>query len=534
MKRTNLILMVLAFLMAVPMSMSATKQTLGWLHFGEGETSYYDDTSTPINITFNGKPYKAWQVLNMSGVYYVPNDSKGTNNSNLKIVYLKNANLTKNIRCTKSTTNLWVIVSGNCSINYSKGTSFSMETGHLSVFGENGPNKDILTVTTSGKNHNACTDNGNMTFKDLTLKATTADSRATLTVEAGSYKMTFNNCNVTSNNPIYSKGGISFVNCALADKSMAWSSGNYYICKNGSKATNISIKANGATSTSTAKVNLPLYIMNEHQFEYKEETFNGYEDERNVKAYLLDISKLKGVKGSIYWVPSLKRVIFKNVTMNLTESSFNQYPPKAGVASNSQGYSIIGYMPASEFDLQVSLYGSNNIDLVLKNQRNTGVFVNWQDKKVTVNAADGTLKMKLNYSYFIQNDRNITIKSVKGKYDITNCSSNPAIFGNNTKTPKTEIYFVNTQFKLYCQNINSTVISHTWVVGTQGCGLPESYKKKNFMWDGSKGMFMENNKPARTLEIVTGRYLLATPVWEAGTYPKWKSSDLPLKQDVAW
>lgn len=255
MKTRTLFMMILTAMLTVSRSASA-QGGLGWLHFGERTTFYYDEKATTIPVTVKGRTYQAYPVTGLTGVYYVPNEKDfGTGDEGLKILYLKNATLNHNIRCTKSTKELWVVVSGNCSVTYSLGSAFKLEKGNLSVFGESGPTKDFLTITQRGKYHCAYTDNGDMTFKNLTLDARGYDDYASLDVERSNYMMHFYNCNVTCSTPIYSAGGVNLVDCSFADNSMGWDASNKYVSVNGTKATNISINSKygaGAGKSSAA------------------------------------------------------------------------------------------------------------------------------------------------------------------------------------------------------------------------------------------------------------------------------------------
>lgn len=254
MKTRTLFMLILTAMLTVSRSASA-EGGLGWLHFGERTTFYYDENASTTPVKVNGKTYQAYPVTGLSGVYYVPNEKNfGTGDESLKIVYLKNATLEHNIRCTKSTKELWVVVSGNCSVTYRAGSAFKLEKGNLTVFGENGPATDCLTITQNGKYHCAYTDNGNMTFNNLTLDARGYNDYATLDVERSGYKLYINNCNVTCNTPIYSAGGVDLDNCSYADNTMQWDSSNKYVSVNGTKATNISIntKSGARAGSSTS------------------------------------------------------------------------------------------------------------------------------------------------------------------------------------------------------------------------------------------------------------------------------------------
>ena len=248
MKHKNLLLMALAMLLMVPMQMSA-KKGMGWLHFGESGDAYYNESGTTVSVKYNGTTYQAYPVVGYSNVYYVPNEKTfGTKNENLKILYLKGASLTKNIRCTKSTTNLVVVVSGTNSISFGGGSNFKMETGNLTIVGANGPSTDKLTVTQTGKYKGAYTTNGSMTIKDVTLTVNTKSADA-LSQELSSGKLTVNNANVTTNHAVYAKGGVSLIDAAYA-VSGAKVNSKYYI-GNASGTTLVSVVINATKKPAT-------------------------------------------------------------------------------------------------------------------------------------------------------------------------------------------------------------------------------------------------------------------------------------------
>ena len=551
--KKNLFLLVLAMLMAVPMSMNAAKQNLGWLHFGEGATSYYDDASTPINITVNGTSYKAWQVLGMSGVYYVPNNSKGTKKDNLKIVYLKNANLTKNFRCTKSTTNLWVVVSGNCSVNYTKGSCFKMETGHLSVFGETGPEKDKLTVTTSGKYHCAYTDNGQMTFRNLTLNVKAAGDYATLSVEKGNYKMTFYNCNVTSNNPIYSKGEITLTDCSYSDTSMAWSSSNYYISKSGKKAYNINLKAKstttgGASSSSSSSsssnnsssssansssssantiqafdeskggttVTLPFdwQICGKNSFKSpstKQLTING-KTYTGAKVPLVDsgTNTDRPVQdGAVYWVNSLKALYFEGTTDKTRFKTQKNMPFISMPRTNS---------PTS---VELTVYIGSYVEFCGLN----APFISVKNGSLTIASATSNHK-RLDYynltSLVDMGGVTLTVKNLfmnlySGGSRESSKSSNPLFKGNGYS------HLVLDRFSSNCNTCMDGVINDFKSIKTYNCGLsPEIYP--DVTYDLTKKRFLRNGYVETMLSFSnSGDYTLIDT--DKATNNVWKMAD---------
>lgn len=252
MKAKKLFMLVLTVLLSVTTVVRAQQDDLGWLHFGERDTHFYDKSSPTTPVTVNGNTYQAYPVIGMKGVYYVPNKSdSGTRNANLKILYLKNATLYKGIRCTKSTKNLWVVVSGNCNIIYGGGSGFKMEIGNLSIFGQSGASTDFLTITQTGNYKGMFATRGSINIENVTLNVSTKGSDA-ISQELKSGSLTVKNAIIKTNAPVLAKGGVDLTGCAFADNSFTWDSSNGYVLENGSTSKKVSITLNKGVRNSSS------------------------------------------------------------------------------------------------------------------------------------------------------------------------------------------------------------------------------------------------------------------------------------------
>ena len=311
MKHKNLLLMALAMLLMVPMQMSA-KKGMGWLHFGESGDAYYNESGTTVPVKYNGVTYQAYPVIGYSNVYYVPNEKTfGTKNENLKILYLKGASLTKNIRCTKSTTNLAVVVSGTNSISSGAGSTFKLETGNLYIVGATGPTVDKLTVTQTSKYHAMYADG--ITIKDVTVTATAKSGTASISQESSKTKLVVNNASVSTTSQVYARGGFQMSNAFFdVDNPCVYSSKDYYLHLNsatGSKAQVINILHGQKVEKTMTNVKVGIitkYI--EHDFYKKERVLDGYK--RTCYALHNNLNgTYKTLVEGVYYVPETRSLL---------------------------------------------------------------------------------------------------------------------------------------------------------------------------------------------------------------------------------
>lgn len=240
-KQTNLLhIMQTMLLTAVLLSGSAVaeakKENMKGLYVaGGGE---YEDSKAAGKVRYLNGNFEYYPVVGCPNCYYIPD---------LRAVYITSCTIngvlletTKNYPIPK----LQLIIDGNVTVNTGGDKScVRMYYKSLEITKPDNVSSAKLVLKQTGDKKGMFITRGGLTVKDITLEIQTRSKHTSISQE-GSGHITFNNCNVTTNGPIYAMGNVENIDCRFtAGDDVSADVRSHYVYVNGVKQNFVKVVA---------------------------------------------------------------------------------------------------------------------------------------------------------------------------------------------------------------------------------------------------------------------------------------------------
>ena len=245
----QMLMLVAVMLLAGSTGAEAKKENMKGLYVaGAGE---YEDSKAVGKVRYLNGNFEYYPVVGRPCCYYIPS---------LRAVYITSCTIngvlvetTKNYPIPK----LQVIISGNVTVNTSGDKScVRMYYKSLEITKSDDASTAKLVLKQTGDKKGMFTSNGGITVKDITLQVLTRSGNTAISQE-GSGHITFNNCSVSTNGPIYAKGYVECKDCKFTTEDADINIKTHYLSDAyGKKIRNVQlVVAKGGNTNSSASSN---------------------------------------------------------------------------------------------------------------------------------------------------------------------------------------------------------------------------------------------------------------------------------------